>query len=148
MFHICISKWSFIVVCMLANFLRSPKTYVLADLGNAMVWLVSILPVILNSSKPFGIVNSAPTSNGITIIFMFPSFFFSFIFCFVFCSVFFFFVCLFVCCYLFFSSLARLKYMTFLLSFIFILLSAGIAKSSKWQVVFVFCLFFFTYYFF
>ena len=46
---------------------------ILANLNNAVVWIVSILPLIFNSSsslfKPLGMVPSAPTTNGIILMF-------------------------------------------------------------------------------
>ena len=80
-----------------------------ADLNNALVCMVSILPLISNSSNPFskplGTVPSAPTATDITVSFVFHSFL---------------------------SSLSRSKYMSlFLLSFTFTLWSAGTAKSVK-----------------
>ena len=51
---------------------------ILADLNNAIFWMVSIL-MILNSSsfssKPFGTIPSTPTTIGINVDFMFHSFF-------------------------------------------------------------------------
>ena len=48
---------------------------ILADLNNAVVWIVSILPLISNSSrlfsKPLETVLSAPTTTCITVTFMF-----------------------------------------------------------------------------
>ena len=90
---------------------------ILADLNNALILTITILPLISNSgslfSKPLGTVFSAPIIIGITVTFMFDSFF---------------------------SSLARCKYLSiFLLSFIFTLQSARTAKSTRWQVL-IFCL--------
>ena len=52
---------------------------ILADLIYAVVWIVFICPLISKSSNPFanplGIVPSAPITIGITVIFMFHSFF-------------------------------------------------------------------------
>ena len=52
---------------------------ILADLNHAVVWVVSILPLISNSSsflsKYLGTVPSAPTTIGITDTLMFSSFF-------------------------------------------------------------------------
>ena len=51
---------------------------ILADLNNAVVWVVSARPLISKScnifTKPVGIVPSAPITIGITITFMFHSF--------------------------------------------------------------------------
>ena len=52
---------------------------ILADLNNAVVWMVCARPPISNSSSPFskllGIVPSSPITTGITVTFMFHSFF-------------------------------------------------------------------------
>ena len=52
---------------------------ILADLNNAVVWMFSSCLLISNSSSPFtkplGIVPSASTTIGITVTFMFHSFF-------------------------------------------------------------------------
>ena len=87
---------------------------ILADLSNALVWIVSALPVSNSPSpltKDFGIVSSAPVIIGITINFL---------------------------SHKLFSSLARSKYLS-LFSFylIFTLLSAGTAKSTIWQVIII-----------
>ena len=54
---------------------------ILADLSNAVIWMVSDRPPISNFSspltKPLGIVPSAPFTIGITVTFMFHSFFFA-----------------------------------------------------------------------
>ena len=54
---------------------------ILADLNNAVVWMVSIRPLISKFSTPFtkhlGIVLSASVTIGIPVIFVFHSFFFS-----------------------------------------------------------------------
>ena len=75
-----------------------------ADFDSAMVWMVSILPLIFNSSiffsKP---LESVPTATSITVTFMFHSFF---------------------------NSLTRTRYLSiFSRSFTFTLLSDGTAKS-------------------
>ena len=53
---------------------------ILADLNNAVVWMVSTCPLISKSSSsftnPLGIVPSAPITIGITANFMSHSFFF------------------------------------------------------------------------
>ena len=90
---------------------------ILADLNNTLVWMVSISPVIFNSSSPctnpLVTVPRAPITIGINISFMFHSFF---------------------------SSLARSRYLSFFShSFSFILWSAGTAKTTILQVLF-FCL--------
>ena len=52
---------------------------ILTDLNNAVVWIVSALPSIYNSFKPFtkpyGIVSSAPITISITVTFIFHNFF-------------------------------------------------------------------------
>ena len=68
-----------------------------AEFGSAVVWMVSMFPLISSfpsiSSKPLGTVTRAPNTIGITVIFIFESFF---------------------------SSLARSRYMSiFFTSFIF-----------------------------
>ena len=54
---------------------------ILVDLNNAIVWIVSTLPLITKSSSPctnpMVTVPSAPISLGITVTFMFHRFFFS-----------------------------------------------------------------------
>ena len=63
---------------------KCPKIFrtllsILADLNNAIVWMVLILPLISNSSNPFakplGTVLSAPTTMNITVTFKFHTFF-------------------------------------------------------------------------
>ena len=87
---------------------------ILADLNNAVVWILSTCPLISKSSNPFTnflwFVPSAPTTIGITITFM---------------------------CDFFFSSLGRSKYLyLFSLSFISPLWSFGTAKPTIRQVLF------------
>ena len=52
---------------------------ILVDLRNVVVWMVSVRPLISNSSSPLikrlWIVPSAPITIGITVIFMYHSFF-------------------------------------------------------------------------
>ena len=85
---------------------KSPQVFrtllsILANLNNAVVLMVFICP--------FGIIPIAPIIFGITVTFMFHSFF---------------------------SSLARSRYSSvFSLSFNFTLWSAGTAKSAIWQVL-------------
>ena len=65
---------------------KSPQVFrtllnILADLSNAVVWILSTSTLISNSSNPFTItslvtVSSAPITIGITVIFMFHSLFF------------------------------------------------------------------------
>ena len=79
-----------------------------AALSNAEVWMVSTCPLISEASSPitnpFGIIPSAPTTIGITVTFMFHSFF---------------------------SSLERSRYVFLSThSFNFTLWSAGVAKST------------------
>ena len=87
---------------------------ILADLNNAVVWMVSTRPLISNSSSPFNnplvIVTRAPTTIRIIVTFMFHSFF---------------------------SSPARSRYLSFFsLSFNFTLWSAGTAESTILQFLF------------
>ena len=89
---------------------------ILADLNNAVVWMVSTRPVISNSSSPItnplGIFPRAPTTNGITVTYVFHS------------------------C---FSPLARPRYLSlFSFSFIYTLWYTGTAKSTIRQVLY-FC---------
>ena len=88
---------------------------ILADLSNAVVWMVFTCPLISKSSILFtnslGIVPSVPTTIGITITFMFHSFF---------------------------NSLARSRYLYLFSPFIFTLKSVGTAKSIIRQVPFFF----------
>ena len=90
--------------------------HILANLNNVVIWMVSTCSLIFKFSSPFIIllvtVPSAPITFGITISFLFDSFF-----CF----------------------LARFRYFYFfLLSFSFTLRSIRMAKSTIWQVLF-FC---------
>ena len=97
---------------------KSPQVFrtllsILAVLNNAVVWMVSTRPPTFKSSSPFNnplvIVPKAPITIGIIVTFML---------------------------YSFFSSLPRSKYLSFLShSFIFILWSAGTAKSTILQVL-------------
>ena len=52
---------------------------ILADLDNAVIWMVSTCPLIFKScnhfNKPFGIIQSALTTISITVSFMFHNFF-------------------------------------------------------------------------
>ena len=83
-FDTSVRWWSFTWVWMTASLLKSPLVSrtllsILADLNNAAVWLVSTRLLISKSSSPFtnplGIVPSAPITTGITVTFMFHSFF-------------------------------------------------------------------------
>ena len=53
---------------------------ILADLSNAIIWMVSLCPLISkffnSSSNPLVTVPGAPITIGITVTFMFPTFFF------------------------------------------------------------------------
>ena len=99
---------------------KSPQAYrilvsILADLSNVVVWIVSTRPPISNSSSPLTtplkIVPSTPIITGITVTFMF---------------------------HCFFSSLARSRYLSlFSFSLILTLWSAGTAKSTIRQVLFL-----------
>ena len=95
---------------------------ILANLHNAVVWIISTRPLISKSSSlfinPLVIAQSAPITTGITVTFMFHSF-----------------------C---FSSLVSSKYLSvFLPPFSFTLLSAGTAKSTFRQLFSPFFFFFF-----
>ena len=88
---------------------------ILAVLSNAVVWIVSTCPVTSKSSRPFNnplvTVPNAPITIGTIVTFMFHSFF---------------------------NSLARSRYLSFFsLSFRFILWSAGTAKSTILQILFL-----------
>ena len=90
---------------------------IMAVLNNAVVWMVSIRSPTSNSSSPFRnplvTVPNAPITTGIIVTCMFHSFF---------------------------NSLARSRYLSFVShSFSFILQSAGTAKSTILQVLFLFC---------
>ena len=92
---------------------------ILAVLSNAVVWIVSVRPLISKSSWPFNnplvIVLNTPITIGTIVTFMFHSFF---------------------------NSLARSRYLSFFsLSFRFILWSAGTAKSTILQIFFFFFFF-------
>ena len=89
---------------------------ILAVLSNTVVWIVSTCPPTSKSSRPFNnplvIVPNTPITIGTIVTFMFHSFF---------------------------NSLARSKYLSFFsLSFRFILWSAGTAKSTILQILFLF----------
>ena len=65
---------------MTASLLKSLGFFsVFSPLNNAVVWIVSVRPAISNSSSPFikplEIGPSAPFTNGITVIFMFHTFY-------------------------------------------------------------------------
>ena len=97
---------------------------ILADLINAVVWMISTRSLISKSSSPFNnplvTVPRAPITIGINVTFMF---------------------------HIFFNSLARSRYLYFFsLSFNFTLWSAGTAKSTILQVPFFFCLVVVEYY--
>ena len=109
-----IVSWIILFFASLSNskFPQVPRTLlsILADLNNAVVWMVLICPRISNLSsslsKPFWIVPNAPITIGITITFIYHSFL---------------------------SSLARSDYLPlFTLSLIFTLLSTLTAKFFIW----------------
>ena len=88
---------------------------ILAVLSNAVVWIVSTRPPTSKSSRPFNnplvTVPNAPITIGTIVTFMFHSFF---------------------------NSLARSSYLSFFsLSFRFILWSAGTAKPTILQILFL-----------
>ena len=88
---------------------------ILAVLSNAVVWIVSTRPLTSKSSRPFNnplvTVPNAPITIGTIVTFMFHSFF---------------------------NSLARSRFLSFFsLSFRFILWSAGTAKSTILQILFL-----------
>ena len=114
-FHTSISWWFFHWSLSDSKSLQVSSTLlsILTDLNNAVVWMVSIRLLISKSSNPctnlLVTVPRAPITIGITIIFMFHSFF---------------------------NSLARLKYLSFiLLSFNLTLWSAWTAKFTIQQVL-------------
>ena len=96
-------------------FFKSPQVSrirlrILAVLSNAVVWIVSTRPPTSKSSRPF----NNPLVIGTIVTFMFHSFF---------------------------NSLVRSRYLSFFShSFIFILWSAGTAKSTILQILFFFLL--------
>ena len=106
-------RWSF-------NDSKSPQVSrtrlsILAVLSNAVVWILSTRPPTFKSSRPFNnplvTVPNAPITIGTIVTFMFHSFF---------------------------NSLARSRYLSFFsLSFRFILWSAGTAKSTILQILFL-----------
>ena len=88
---------------------------ILAVLSNALIWIVSTRLLTSKSSRPFNnplvTVPNAPITIGTIVNFMFQSFF---------------------------NSLARSRYLSFFsLSFRFILWSAGTAKSTILQILFL-----------
>ena len=96
---------------------------ILAVLNNTVVWMVSTRPQISKSSSPFNnplvTVPKAPITISIVVTFLLHSFF---------------------------NSFARSRYLSFSHSFSFILLSAGTAKSTILQIVFLFCFYHYYYY--
>ena len=90
---------------------------ILANLNNIVVWMVSTCPIICKSFNPFtnlmGIFPAAPITIGITVTFIFHSFFF--------------------------TSVARSRYLSLLsLSFNFTGWSGWTAQSTIWKVLFFF----------
>ena len=88
---------------------------ILAVLSNAVIWIVSTSPPTSKSSRPFNnplvIVPKAPITIGTIVTFMFHGFF---------------------------NSLARSRYLSFFSHyFSFILRSAGTAKSTILQILFL-----------
>ena len=107
-FHWTLSDSKSLQVC------RTLLSILIDQNNNAVVWMVSTLPVISKSvspcTNPFVTVPRAAITIAITVIFIFHSFF---------------------------NSLARERYLfLFLLSFSFILWSAGTAKSTIQQIPF------------
>ena len=83
-FHIRINWWTFTRVCETASLLISRTLLsILTDLIVAVVLIVPARPPIFSSSissiKPMRNVMGAPVIIGITITFLFPTFFFSFL---------------------------------------------------------------------
>ena len=85
-FHISVSWWSLTRVWMTVSLFKSPqisRTFpcILADLNNAVVWMVSTGPVISKSFTPFIYpsltILRAPITVSIIVTFMFRSCFFS-----------------------------------------------------------------------
>ena len=116
-YEICVSWWSFTGVLSDSKSPQVSRTLlsILVDLNNVVIWMVSICPPISNNfsplSKTLGTVPSASITIGITVTFNFYSFFF----------------------YISFKYLPL-----FSLSLVFILWSAGTAKSTIRQVFFLF----------
>ena len=88
-FHTHVSWWSFTGVWVSASLFRTFLS-ILANLNNAIVWMVSIHPLIFSPSilfffffprlssprcKPLGTIPSVPFTSGITVILMFHIFF-------------------------------------------------------------------------
>ena len=117
-FHISVSRWFFYWSLSDSKSPQVSRTLlsILAVLNNAVVWMVSIRPPTSKSSSPFNsplvTVPNAPITIGIIVTFMFHSFF---------------------------NPLARSRYLSFFsLSSSFILWSAGIAKSTIFQGLYLF----------
>ena len=115
-FHTSVSWGSFIGIWVTVSFLRFPELFssMMADLNNAVVWMV--WAAIFNPSSPpyqaFEDFPSTPTIIGITVTFMFHNYF---------------------------SFLVVFNYLfLFSFSFIFSLCSSGTAKSTIWQILFLF----------
>ena len=117
-FHISISWWFFTGVWVTASLLKSSELVSVFWPSSAMLsfWIVSTRPLTYKSSRPFNnplvTVPNAPITIGTIVTFMFHSFF---------------------------NSLARSRYLFFFsLSFRILLWSAGTAKSTILQILFLF----------
>ena len=126
-FHISVSWWLFRWSLSDSKSPQVSRTRlrILADLSNAVIWIVSTRPPTSKSSRPFNnplvIVPKAPITIGTIVTFMFHRFF---------------------------NSLARSMYLSFFSHpFRFIQWSARTAKSIVLKVLFFFFFFFFADYY-